>query len=591
MKLLGEPLDKIKELAEVAGLDPTYLDQDFPDYRLNADYRYFLEEMQRSTAIDVLKEKMLQRGLDPTVLDVYYMGAGDTVRVDYMKYIHWFILKEQGGDLAEIRLKMEQEGLDSSYIDRDVKSIEFYNIPYDTVVNSFRNVPESVAEPTQAPGKKVCTHKYSRKVPYQYYKKFKQLKMGMPKEQVKQKMQLEGLDPSILDLDMNTLEFTDIPEDDVVRYDDGHYEPCWKEDPNAEPAQAPKKKVCTHKYSRKVPYQYYKKFKQLKMGMPKEQVKQKMQLEGLDPSILDLDMNTLEFTDIPEDDVVRYDDGHYEPCWKEDPNAEPVGNPKPQSKSKPQPQPQPQPDKENLRDPRPPLSIGLKLRHVHWDVNNLDASIRNSMWSKMDDREIKIDREAIEKEFQMAATTNIIVLPTSQSEKVTTLFSANRERNIGIVLGRIHLSTQDIHRALLFSDFNILTKELVNKLVATAPTQEEQATFINYNGDVNSLSKASQFGYYLSDIPNIKTRINCYKIVLTFDDEVEQLRSSLQVYYDAFKMVRNNKGLFTIIEIILAVGNFLNGDSAIGGAWGFRINFLTKLKNTKSADSTKTLMT
>ena len=503
MKLLGEPLDKIKELAEVAGLDPTYLDQDFPDYRLNADYRYFLEEMQRSTAIDVLKEKMLQRGLDPTVLDVYYMGAGDTVRVDYMKYIHWFILKEQGGDLAEIRLKMEQEGLDSSYIDRDVKSIEFYNIPYDTVVNSFRNVPESVAEPTQAPGKKVCTHKYSRKVPYQYYKKFKQLKMGMPKEQVKQKMQLEGLDPSILDLDMNTLEFTDIPEDDVVRYDDGHYEPCWKEDPNAEP----------------------------------------------------------------------------------------VGNPKPQSKSKPQPQPQPQPDKENLRDPRPPLSIGLKLRHVHWDVNNLDASIRNSMWSKMDDREIKIDREAIEKEFQMAATTNIIVLPTSQSEKVTTLFSANRERNIGIVLGRIHLSTQDIHRALLFSDFNILTKELVNKLVATAPTQEEQATFINYNGDVNSLSKASQFGYYLSDIPNIKTRINCYKIVLTFDDEVEQLRSSLQVYYDAFKMVRNNKGLFTIIEIILAVGNFLNGDSAIGGAWGFRINFLTKLKNTKSADSTKTLMT
>ena len=46
-----------------------------------------------------------------------------------------------------------------------------------------------------------------------------------------------------------------------------------------------------------------------------------------------------------------------------------------------------------------------------------------------------------------------------------------------------------------------------------------------------------------------------------------------------------------LIEIILALGNYLNGESVRGGAWGFRIEFLTKLTNTKSVDNSKTLMT
>ena len=150
MKLLGEPLEKIKKQAEAAGLDPSYLDQDFPDYRLDPDYKYYLDEMQHGTAMDVLKEKMLERGLDPTVLDVYDIGMRDTVHVDYSKYIKWFRMKEQGEDLASIRLAMEQEGLDSSYLDRDAKNIEFYNIPYDLVVNQFRTVKEPEKEPEES---------------------------------------------------------------------------------------------------------------------------------------------------------------------------------------------------------------------------------------------------------------------------------------------------------------------------------------------------------------------------------------------------------------------------------------------------------
>ena len=304
-------------------------------------------------------------------------------------------------------------------------------------------------------------------------------------------------------------------------------------------------------------------------------------------------MNTLAFDNIPEDTVVRYDDGHYEPCWKPDPDVETTSNPSKEPAKKPKPAPTPNPplvNKDN-RDPRPPLSSGLKLRPLYWDVNNSESLIRNSMWDKMNDREIKIDQDMMKREFQAKTSTVTFVMPTSQSEKVTTLLEGQREQNVGIVIGRIRLDVQDIRHALLFVDFNVLTRELVIRLASAIPTTSEQEAFLGYTGDVSKLSKASQFGYYLSDIPNLQARVNCFKVILSFDDELERLKGSLQKYFDVIRMVRNNKGLYTIIEIILALGNFLNGDNPRGGAWGFHIGFLRKLNETKTADNKKTLMT
>ena len=331
----------------------------------------------------------------------------------------------------------------------------------------------------------------------------------------------------------------------------------------------------------------------LMLHRPKEQVKMTMERNNLDPSILDLDMNTLAFDNIPDDEFVRYDDGHYEPCWKPDPDAEQTTNKPDETSKEPEPAPTPNPAPVNTdeREKRPYLSVDLNLRPVYWEANNSNALIRGSMWEKMDDSEIKIDRDMMQREFQAKASAVTFVMPTSQSENVTTLLDGQRERNVGIVIGRIRLDVQDICHALLFVDFNVLTKDLVMKLVSAVPTPEEQEVFRNYNGDVRSLSKASQFGYHLRDIPNLQQRVNCYKIILSFDEELERLKSALQVYFDVIRMVRNNKGLYTVLEIILALGNFLNGNRARGGAWGFHIEFLTKLKNTKTSDNEKTLLT
>ena len=125
----------MKEQAAAAGLDPDYLDKDFPDYRQYPEYNQIFEERKRGIAVDVLKQKMLERGLDDCVLDIYDMGDSQTIRVDYLKYIEWFRRKENGEDLNTICREMEQAGLDASVINHDVNNIEFINIRYSIIIN------------------------------------------------------------------------------------------------------------------------------------------------------------------------------------------------------------------------------------------------------------------------------------------------------------------------------------------------------------------------------------------------------------------------------------------------------------------------
>ncbi|CAB9518801.1 Formin-like protein [Seminavis robusta] len=94
----------------------------------------------------------------------------------------------------------------------------------------------------------------------EYTKYFKMLNMGLPKDAVKNALERDGKDPSIMDLDPNKS-----VKSQLGGGDDG---PPLKEDP-----------------------EYVKYFKMLNMGLPKDAVKNALERDGKDPSIMDLDPN------------------------------------------------------------------------------------------------------------------------------------------------------------------------------------------------------------------------------------------------------------------------------------------------------------
>lgn len=69
--------------------------------------------------------------------------------------------------------------------------------------------------------------------------------------------------------------------------------------------------------------------------------------------------------------------------------------------------------------------------------------------------------------------------------------------------------------------------------------------------------------------------------------QVADLSTTLLLRAD---QVRNSLALREVIEFTLALGNYMNGQSNKGGAWGFKLEALTKLANTKTVDNRRTLL-
>ena len=121
---------------------------------------------------------------------------------------------------------------------------------------------------TESKGEDPNTKANSGEVPLKddpdFAKYFKMLKMGMAKEQVLHAMKRDDKDPIILDLDPNKSMKAQLPKESKTT--DGGVP--LKDDP-----------------------EYVKYFKMLKMGLPVGAVKNALQKDGKDPSIMDLDPN------------------------------------------------------------------------------------------------------------------------------------------------------------------------------------------------------------------------------------------------------------------------------------------------------------
>ena len=152
------------------------------------------------------------------------------------------------------------------------------------------------------------------------------------------------------------------------------------------------------------------------------------------------------------------------------------------------------------------------------------------MWFKLNDRNIKLDTDMLDSEFTTKQLTFTMPLEPVETTKIDQLLDAKREQNVGIAIGRLKIDGKVIHRALLYADFGILTKDIIQQLGNAVPTPEEQAACNTFHGDETQLSKASRFVYELSDIPNVESRVKCVKTIITFDDEVERLKNIMCIY-------------------------------------------------------------
>ena len=125
-----------------------------------------------------------------------------------------------------------------------------------------------------------------------------------------------------------------------------------------------------------------------------------------------------------------------------------------------------------------------------------------------------------------------------------------------------------------------------------APTTIEAETLHKYDGScgVLDLGKAERFCMALLRIPRYRERIRCFMYVMRFQELVKDLEHDLGTVLNACERVLTSKALVNALNVLVALGNFLNLYSVNWEAEGVTIDSLNKLKQVKSYGSQTTAL-
>jgi hypothetical protein len=471
------------------------------------------------------------------------------------------------------------------------------------VENRHQAVMEKDQEKTEQQNKANQPEALSLHEHPKYKKYFKMLKCGLPMGAVRHKMEMDQLDPSILELD---------PEKPYEEQCPVAFQEQPKgEAPNAavdtagiEVSEVPILSMEEHKKK------YAKYFKMLKLGLTRGAVEHKIRSDGLDPELLDGPIQSKQkpkTTVLPSPNFNSEDEKKYvkyrqmlkiglsrgavehkmrmdglDPRYliDNDANASTSGHPP------------------ALTAPRRPDAIRKKL---HWEIvpqlrrtassptgtstdtlssSDLTKHRTKSLWhtvqveSKMTSVTISTEsKQELEKLFVKTVTTTTSTTSTrtefstntcnkrKESDSSCLIFTAagggtssstkhhiflvdmKKSQNIAITLARVKLSFKELKREILAMNPTVLSTSQLQTLIDMWPDQKEQDAIDSFHGNVQQLGRAEQFLIETRTIPRFKEKLICLVFKQEFPSRVHELRESIRLVIRGVHQICSSQAL------------------------------------------------
>ncbi|CAL8308304.1 unnamed protein product [Boreogadus saida] len=185
----------------------------------------------------------------------------------------------------------------------------------------------------------------------------------------------------------------------------------------------------------------------------------------------------------------------------------------------------------------------------------------------------------------------------SKAKQVVKLLNNKRSQAVGILMSSLHLDMKDIQHAILNLDNSVVDLETLQALYENRAQQEEMEKIDKHlnsskeKDHAKPLDKPEQFLFQLAQIPNFHERVFCILFQSSFTECISSIVRKLDIMQRVCKTLRTGEGVMKVLGLILAFGNFMNGGNrSRGQADGFNLEILPKIKDVKSADNTRSLL-
>ncbi len=132
--------------------------------------------------------------------------------------------------------------------------------------------------------------------------------------------------------------------------------------------------------------------------------------------------------------------------------------------------------------------------------------------------------------------------------------------------------------------------ERVQFLPNLLPTSKELQAIKKYSGGEDKLISAELFFCQLLPIKRIDDKVKVMRAMSMFDEHVQETRAGFKTLQEVCGQIMNSDKLIQVLEMVLNIGNLMNAGTLNGGVEAFKFESLSKLSQTKSADGKTTIL-
>ncbi|KAJ8404276.1 hypothetical protein AAFF_G00340490 [Aldrovandia affinis] len=226
--------------------------------------------------------------------------------------------------------------------------------------------------------------------------------------------------------------------------------------------------------------------------------------------------------------------------------------------------------------------------------------VTGTVFNDLDDEHVleELNMDAFEEMFKtkaqgpLADLGKVKVKAAKKEPSKVTLIDTNRAKNLAITLRKAGIDSAQICTAIETYDQQALSLDFLELLERFIPSEFELKLTQNYEREgrpLDELTEEDRFMVRFGKIPRLTQRISTLTFMGNFPDSAKRLQPQLNAVITASMSIKSSGKLKKILEIILAFGNYMNS-SKRGAAYGFRLQSLDLLLDTKSTDRKQTLL-
>ncbi|EME32861.1 Formin-like protein 13 [Galdieria sulphuraria] len=233
------------------------------------------------------------------------------------------------------------------------------------------------------------------------------------------------------------------------------------------------------------------------------------------------------------------------------------------------------------------VKVGKKdKKALHWNKVPV-GQLNGTVWADLKDEDIDVDVDELDDLFGVdpSSTGGGGIGGSAQEEQPQQLeiLPHKRKHNINVLLATLKMSSDDIKDVVRQLKYKELDEDKLQALVVVSPTEEEETVLREMFAEKEKANRTDSFMMELAQLPGLRGKLQCALSAKTFDEVARDVISDMKTFTKIPEEIMKSSKLLKILELVLRVGNMLNGGTNRGGAHGFKLDTLPSLRTFKSA--------